>query len=658
MVKKLGAYIFISLLYLGLSGCAGYMNLAKGDKFLMSGQYNEAIVEYEEALQALSADTGPSLLRFNILNNLGYAYDLLDNYEKASKYYLMGIKAMPEAGYYGYINLAGLNYRIGKLKEAYEYSQKAKELVNSSAYEKMEKLSGYHIDAVKNMAIVSNEFYMLRVSFNELMKEYELKNYDKAVQWAEKILDGKYHAALFGGWFAGNTISKIETGSLADLNGFVTGDKVLEIDRTIVSDLKSAVNSANKLMDKYGSTVMIKIERKGRVIETSCKLIYPELEKAQLILQEAKAKMATTPEVAKGGDKQAPWIKILEPKSARGIKITAKQNVTFVILASDNVAVKDVLVNNVSCVSAEAGILEKTFLPGDVKKYTATIPLTQAKNIFTVKAVDASGNAAQQQIEIEGNESVTKEFEKIYDHRIAVVIGINKYNPWPGLEFAVNDAKAIRDKLSKMGYDKIIELYDRGATRARIMRILADELPGTMGKNDSLMVYFAGHGATEDLSGGDQEGYIIPVDGDVKNYRGTAVSMTSIHEMIKKYRAKHILFVFDSCYSGLGLKRGGGAAKTPTGFIKTMAQKRVTQIITAGGKDEQAAEEKGHGVFTKALLDALDGKDGLDKDGYILASDIGQMIRKKVGEKTNFRQTPLFGWLAGEGDFIFESFEK
>ena len=94
------------------------------------------------------------MVRASILNNLGYAYDLLDNYEKASIYYLMSIKAMPERGYYGYINLAGLNYRIGKLKEAYEYSQQAKELVNSSNYEKMEKLSGgYQIDAIRNTAI-------------------------------------------------------------------------------------------------------------------------------------------------------------------------------------------------------------------------------------------------------------------------------------------------------------------------------------------------------------------------------------------------------------------------------------------------------------------------------------------------------------------------
>ena len=86
-----------------------------------------------------------------------------------------------------------------------------------------------------------------------------------------------------------------------------------------------------------------------------------------------------------------------------------------------------------------------------------------------------------------------------------------------------------------------------------------------------------------------------------------------------------------------------------------MAQKNVRQILTAGGKDEQAAEEKGHGVFTKAFLDALESQNNsINKEGYMLASDLGQFVRKQVGEKTQFKQTPMFGWLDGEGDFIFD----
>ena len=109
----------------------------------------------------------------------------------------------------------------------------------------------------------------------------------------------------------------------------------------------------------------------------------------------------------------------------------------------------------------------------------------------------------------------------------------------------------------------------------------------------------------------------------------------------------------DLCYSGLGLKRGGGQ-KTSDMIVQNMAKKMVRMIITAGGKDEQAAEEKGHGVFTKSFLDVLNGQSGLGRNGFTLASDVGQFIRKQVGEKTNFSQTPQYGWLDGEGDFIFE----
>jgi uncharacterized caspase-like protein len=129
--------------------------------------------------------------------------------------------------------------------------------------------------------------------------------------------------------------------------------------------------------------------------------------------------------------------------------------------------------------------------------------------------------------------------------------------------------------------------------------------------------------------------------------------MTTVREAAKEYKAKHILFLFDSCYSGLGLKRSGGMKKVD-GYVRKLAKKRAVQIITAGGEDEQVGEEKGHGIFTRHLLMALNGKADFDQDGYVTASEIGTYIRPSVSRKTNNQQTPRFGWLQGEGDFIFE----
>ena len=92
-----------------------------------------------------------------------------------------------------------------------------------------------------------------------------------------------------------------------------------------------------------------------------------------------------------------------------------------------------------------------------------------------------------------------------------------------------------------MGFHNIIELYDQEASRLQILRLLGDTLPKMLGENDRLLVYFAGHGQTETFQYIDEqlqlidekEGYIIPVDGDMKNYPGTAISMSVNPESIE-----------------------------------------------------------------------------------------------------------------------------
>ncbi len=651
MFNRLSLLCFVSLLFIGLNGCAS-VQILKANHYLQNEQYAQAIYEYDSALKQ-SHDKASVMM---ITTNMGVAYTYLDNFDKAKEYYLKSINAWPERGYYGYINLAGLFYKQGKIQEALEFSLKAMELANSPRFDEIEKSSYYNKNTLKWGITAASEFYKLRSSFQKLTKEYELGNYSKASQIANGILRLKYHPH-FGVDFSGNTIVDVQEGSIADLNGLVKGDKILRIDGISISTVLEAYDTSSTLYNKYGKDINISILRHGRELSIVCRLTYPEIDQTRLILSGAKSKSMSGTTTAKSEYTNGPFIKILEPKSARGIKILTDHNVTFIVLASGKYGIKSVTINGVKCRTSEANELEQSFLPSKVIKYTAIIPLLQKKNTFTVKALDTKGNITQEQVVIEGNQSFAKEFANIYDHKVAVIIGINKYKTFPSLEFAVNDAKSIRDTLKTKGFDKIIELYDGEASRARIMRILADELPSTMGKNDALMVYFAGHGLTEDLPDeGGQEGYIAPMDTDVDNYRGSAISMTYIHNMIKKYRAKHILFVFDSCYSGLGLMRNAGTTKKASAFIMNASQNRSTQILTAGGKNEQSKEEKGHGLFTRALLDALNRKTPPSGDSFIVASDIAQTVRKKVAEETNGEQNPMFGWLAGEGDFIFESF--
>lgn len=634
-------------------GCSAIIAYSKGTSYMQDEKYALAIEEYNKVLSA----GPPPIVKSSTLNNIGTIYAYLDNYEKSNEYFLKSIAAYPQRGYLGYINLAWINLINGRIKKANEYAVKALDLVNNPNYEREEKRSGFEINAMKRYVIGTYDAIRIRMSFDNLNEAFQLKNYGKAVEIANQLLNQEYHVEL-GIDVVNKTISVITKGSIADLNNLLKGDLILKIDGSKINNVADFYNTSTKYFDKFGNVMNMEIKRKNRTINMQVRLLYPEIDKAKLILQECRRQIAMGNKGydPNAKDTQKPTILVLEPKVKRGLKIVEKKKmVNFVILASDNVEVKDLFVNNTRGVALEPTDLEKTFLIGNVKKYHINLPLLDKNSKFLIKAIDTSDNIATQEFEVEFLEkaSIASDFGTLYERSIAVVIGINKYKFWAGLEFAVNDAKAMKNKLNEMGFDKIIELYDDDATRANITRTLGDILPNLLGSDDRLLIFFAGHGATEELPDGSKDGYIVPIDGDRDNYMGTSISMPSINNMINKYRAKHKLLLFDSCYSGLGLKRAGGLKKV-SGFIKKISQEPAALIITSGGQNEQAAEEKGHGVFTRQLLLALDGKADLDNDGFILGSEIGLFVRRAVSEKTENKQNPQFGWLSGEGDFIFE----
>lgn len=59
-----------------------------------------------------------------------------------------------------------------------------------------------------------------------------------------------------------------------------------------------------------------------------------------------------------------------------------------------------------------------------------------------------------------------------YNKSWAIVIGINKYDVWPPLEYAASDAQAVSKKLREIGFEEVIEILDKDATRERILTVL------------------------------------------------------------------------------------------------------------------------------------------------------------------------------------------
>ncbi|MBB4131822.1 polysaccharide deacetylase family protein [Xanthomonas sp. 3075] len=244
-----------------------------------------------------------------------------------------------------------------------------------------------------------------------------------------------------------------------------------------------------------------------------------------------------------------------------------------------------------------------------------------------------------------------------YANSWAIVIGIDDYAHWPKLEYAANDAQAIASTLTgPLGFpsSQVIVLKNGQATRNNILAAFHDRLgEGRAQTNDRVFVFFAGHGATRRLASGRDLGYIIPVDSDPQQLASDAIAMSDLQNIAESLQAKHVLFVMDACYSGLGLTRGG---PTSSAYLRENARRIARQMLTAGGADQQVADSgpNGHSVFTWVLLQALAGKGDLNGDGLITGTELAAYVAPAVSAVS--AQTPAFGSLPGSqgGEFVFQ----
>lgn len=171
------------------------------------------------------------------------------------------------------------------------------------------------------------------------------------------------------------------------------------------------------------------------------------------------------------------------------------------------------------------------------------------------------------------------------------VIGIDTYIDWPRLKTAVSDTKSLRDiLLSRYHFDEdhLIELYDEEATRKNILKKLR-YLAKNVGQDDSLVIFYAGHGHIDSIT---KAGSWIPVESGTKD-----VSAWISNHDIKNYlrvdaiKAKHILLISDSCFSGDFFRGHRGKLPEVTDEVIKKAYKLTSrQAVTSGGLEPVADE--------------------------------------------------------------------
>lgn len=247
-------------------------------------------------------------------------------------------------------------------------------------------------------------------------------------------------------------------------------------------------------------------------------------------------------------------------------------------------------------------------------------------------------------------------YSPTYSSSRALIIGINEYQHVKNLGYACNDASAVAETLGKnFGFpqENISVLKDSEATGGNIRSHLM-KFADRSDEDDRILIFFAGHGHTKTGKRG-EVGFLIPFDGRLDDL-STLVRWDDLTRNADLFPAKHVLFVMDACYGGLAHSRfvHPGTMR----FMKDMLQRYCRQVLTAGKADEVVADSGGprlgHSVFTGHFLDALDGA-AAGADGIVTANGVMAYVYDRVAKDRYSRQTPHYGFLDGDGDFIFSN---
>ena len=252
----------------------------------------------------------------------------------------------------------------------------------------------------------------------------------------------------------------------------------------------------------------------------------------------------------------------------------------------------------------------------------------------------------------------------LYKGSYALVIGVSNYGEhWPTLKGVRDDVRVVSETLNSQGFKVLlVENPNYAELISRMNTFIRDY---GFDLQNRLLFYFAGHGYTHKPSyaSNDPEewmGYFLASNSPDPKYShaefvDNSLSMQRIQELALKIESKHVLFVFDSCFSGSIFSM----VRAIPGDIKERTAKHVRQFITSGSAAETVPDVS---IFRRQFVSAIDGEADRNRDGYVTGSELGMFLEETVINLSRRTQTPQYGKLRhrrlNKGDFVFSSYER
>ena len=333
---------------------------------------------------------------------------------------------------------------------------------------------------------------------------------------------------------------------------------------------------------------------------------------------------------------------------------------------------KPIVVQVRGSASAAAGITSLTF-NGAPRKTAAKAtgpemsvlfsePVTLAPGVksLVVEATDAKGNKRSATVPV--NYPASGPAPKLAGQSWALIIGISNYTskamPPPALPAAAFDAKALAESLKAHGFDaaRINLLVDEQATAEQIRNALGD-FAARAKPEDFLLVYVVTQGIHDPSA--PEKVYLAASDSQGLKLSNTALEVPELQLLLNRaVRSRHALFFFDVEHKLPADWNFQGKSIVNTLMLSLFDGPAGRSILVSGAanqdsQDAVAAAESGHaarGVFSSALVEALEGNADVDHNKVLTAKEICTYVAEQVRRNTGGQQAPRFRYPEKDSD--------
>lgn len=244
---------------------------------------------------------------------------------------------------------------------------------------------------------------------------------------------------------------------------------------------------------------------------------------------------------------------------------------------------------------------------------------------------------------------------------LAIVVGVEQYHTLPNASGAAADARSFAQlaRVSLGLTDAHIRLVvDSQATKGGIERLI-EWARTTVQPGGRIYFFYSGHGAPDAST---RASYLVPADGDPSYLKQTSLSMSDIMAQLGSSRAREVLALADSCFSGAGGRSVLPPGARPLVRVAELRPSAQVAFFSASSSSQiaGAAAGGGHGLFTSILLQALGtGQADTDGDGQISLQELSEWVTPRVHREAmreSREQTPtlVLGRGVGAKTFMVE----